>query len=345
MTGILRLLLTVAILAGGGLLHPLPAVAAPAIDSNHLVAADGARLPLRRWLPPAEPPKAVLLALHGFNDYSNFFAGAGAWLAERGIASYAYDQRGFGGAPNRGRWPGTAALLDDLRLGARALRRRHPGVPLYLLGESMGGAVIMTAMASGEAPPADGIILAAPAVWGRASMPWYQTVALWVARQAIPGSRVSGRGLGIQASDNIDMLRALGRDPMMITQTRVDAVFGLVNLMDAAMASAPRVDAAALILYGEKDQLIPDGAVREMLARLPPAPDRPRTVAVYADGWHMLLRDRQAETVWYDILHWIADPRMVLPSGADMRAVRLGTCPPSTPCAGNAAGRHADAPG
>ncbi|MEJ0071172.1 MAG: alpha/beta fold hydrolase [Pseudomonadota bacterium] len=69
--------------------------------------------------------------------------------ARHGIATYAYDQRGFGGAPDRGRWAGTPQLAADVASAAALLRGRYPGVPLYLLGESMGGAVAILA-ASGR---------------------------------------------------------------------------------------------------------------------------------------------------------------------------------------------------
>jgi hypothetical protein len=40
-------------------------------------------------------------------------------------------------------------------------------------------------------------------------------------------------------------------------------------------------------------------------------------IAVYRNGWHMLLRDLEGETVWRDIAAWIADPAIAaLPSGA-----------------------------
>src|SRR5437870_7543725 len=81
-------------------LAPLPPAATadrPArFDGAAFIAADGARLPLRSWLPRGEV-KAVILALHGFGDYSNAFTLPGEFWAERGIATYAYDQRGFGG--------------------------------------------------------------------------------------------------------------------------------------------------------------------------------------------------------------------------------------------------------
>ena len=309
-----------------------PEVAAPTLHEDALSASDGARLPMRSWLPENGPPDAVVIALHGFNDYSNFFDGTGRFLAGRGIASYAYDQRGFGASPNRGLWPGSDALADDLRSAIAAVRVRHAGTPLYLFGESMGGAVVMTLMADARPPAVDGVILAAPAVWGRSSMPWYQTTALWMAVHTVPGSRVTGGGLGIQASDNTEMLKSLGRDPMVIKGTRIDAVWGLVNLMDQAMAAAAALQGRLLILYGERDQLIPPGALAEMLARLPRDGTGQRRFALYADGWHMLIRDLQAETVWRDIDAWIADPAAPLPSGADGHGATRA-CPSRAVCA------------
>src|SRR5690606_11685790 len=109
----------------------------------------------------------VIVGLHGFNDYSNAFAiPAKAWL-KQGIATYAYDQRGFGRAPDRGMWPGTETLVADLDTATRLIARRHPGVPLFVAGESMGGAVIMAAVPAGRLKDVEGAILAAPAVRGR----------------------------------------------------------------------------------------------------------------------------------------------------------------------------------
>jgi len=214
---------------------PVVEIAGPA---GVLRARDGAELPLRAWHPDGAP-RAVVLALHGFNDYGNFVAAPAARLTARGLAVYAYDQRGFGAAPHRGRWPGVDALTGDLGDAVAALRRRHPGLPLYLLGESMGAAVVMTAM-TGPAPPrVEGIILSAPAVWGRRTMSGLQRRLLWLMAHTLPWLPLSGGDLGIQASDNIEMLRALGRDPLIIRETRVDAIWGLTNLMDAALAAAP----------------------------------------------------------------------------------------------------------
>ena len=315
----------VAGLAGGCapvVVAPGPAVTTPALQVDRLVAADGTGLALRSWLPTDGAPRAVVIALHGFNDYGNFIAAAAAYLADRGIATYAYDQRGFGETPARGMWPGVKALADDLRAMTARVRARHPATPLYLLGASMGSAVIMVAMTGAAAPGVDGLVLSGPAVWGRATMPFYQRWALAVAAHTVPWLTLTGRGLNIRASDNIEMLRALGRDPLVIKETRIDTIHGMVNLMDAAFDAAPRLATPALILYGENDEVIPKEPTERMIGRLSAGGRADRRIALYEKGYHMLLRDLQAETVWRDIAGWIEHPAAALPSGADKRARR-----------------------
>ncbi|MBT3238647.1 MAG: alpha/beta hydrolase [Rhodospirillaceae bacterium] len=284
---------------------PGPHITNEQLNDDHFISPDGTRMPVKSWLPTNPDIKAVLIALHGFNDYSNFFAAPGAYFADRGIAAYAYDQRGFGDAPNRGIWSGVQAMTDDLKTISHLIAERHPGVPLFLIGESMGGAVIITATTDNDAIAANGIILAAPAVWGRDVMPWYQTAGLWLSAHVMPGVKVTGRGLKIKPSDNIEMLRALGRDPLVIKATRIDAIYGLTNLMDAALDGAAHINGPTLILFGEKDDIIPKDASDEMRTRLSQNANDNRRIITYQNGYHMLLRDLQAETVWRDIVLWI----------------------------------------
>jgi alpha-beta hydrolase superfamily lysophospholipase len=295
----------------------------PAMTHHWLVMDDGARLPLRQWLPMGKP-RAVILALHGFNDYSNAFAIPAPEWARLGIATFAYDQRGFGRAPMRGRWVGTWRLDADVAEASRLIHARYPGVPLYLLGESMGGAVAITAVAGSVGAPrpyCNGIILAAPAVWGRSTMNIFERAALWLGDALLPGVRLSGQGLGIVASDNIPMLRALSRDPLVIKATRIDTIDGLVTLMSEALKAAPHIrHVPILLLYGQHDELVPKGPTREFIAGLSHGERADSRVALYAQGYHMLLRDLDGRVVADDIASWIGNHEAALPSGADRRA-------------------------
>ncbi len=294
--------------------HPGTQVSAPKIEKNSFITADGSLLPLRSWLPGETSTRAVIIALHGFNDYSNFFTSSGTYLSSRGIACYAYDQRGFGGAPGRGLWSGAEAYTNDLSSFVREIRTLHPGIPHYVLGDSMGGAVTIVAMTGSNPPDVDGVILVAPAVWGRDTMPWYQRWLLAVGSYTVPWMELTGKGLKITASDNIEMLRALGRDPLIIRATRIDTMYGLTNLMDMALERAQQLKLPTLVQYGEKDQIIPPKPMLLMLEKMPESTRK----AFYKNGYHMLLRDLQGEKPLADIVAWIADYKQPLPYGTDI---------------------------
>jgi len=272
------------------------------VSRDRYVTRDGIKLGLSHWDSPM--PKAVVVALHGMNDYSNAFAMPAPWWAARGISTYAYDQRGFGRSPQRGIWPGSNLMRRDLADFVDVVRMRHPNVPLFVLGESMGGAVAMTAFASDMPPKADGLILIAPAVWGRDTMPLSYRLVLWTTAHTFRGASFSGSGLRIMASDNIEMLRANGRDPLFIKSSRIDAIFGLMALMDEAYSAAPRLDGKPLLyLYGGNDQVVPKRPTQVVVDGL----GKQAKVTTYATGYHMLLRDLNAEPRWADVAAWIED--------------------------------------
>jgi alpha-beta hydrolase superfamily lysophospholipase len=299
-------------------------VTIPALNPDHVLAEDGMRLPLSRWLPAGEP-RAVVLALHGFNDYRRAYEETGDFLASQGVAVYAFDQRGFGQTVGAGGWFGSERLAADVHLAARLIRDRHPGLPLYLLGESMGGAVALSALAAFPGGWVDGLVLLAPAVWGRETMPWFQRAGLWLAAHTFPGATLSARGLNIRATDNDAALQKLREDPLVIKDTRVEALWGLADLMDHALALAPPAHLPTLILYGERDQIVPKRPTCRWLAARPASPVH--RLAVYGEGWHLLTRDLQAARVLTDLAAWLLDPGQALPSGAEVSTRLPAFCP------------------
>jgi alpha-beta hydrolase superfamily lysophospholipase len=291
--------------------------AAPRLTSSYAVMEDGYRLPLSRW-ESAGNPHAVLLAVHGLNDYRRAFDNLGRYLARRDISVVAYDQRGFGATSGHGLWHGSQRLSADLATMTALLRQAYPGIPLYLLGESMGGAVALASLGSAPLDVA-GTILVAPAVWSRDSMPFYQRAALWIAAHTLPARRLTGEGLDLKPSDNIDMLRALGRDELVIKATRVDVLYGVSNLMDTALLAAPDVGGSILLLYGQHDDIIPSRPTCQLLEQLSNAAATQLTAIVYQRGYHMLTRDLQAEVVLEDIVAWIDADQAPQLTGRDLR--------------------------
>lgn len=298
-------------------LTPPPGFAGPALGARALVMDDGARLPLARWAPDGVEPWAVIIGLHGMNDSRASFRLAGPWWAERGIETWAIDQRGFGEAPGRGVWAGEARMTEDLRTTVALARARHPRAVIAVAGESMGGAVAVAAFGSARPPNADRVILLAPAVWGWSAQGPVNSAGLWIAARAMGDRAVGAPEWAVKdlpASDNRLELIRNGRDPNSILPTRFDALYGLVDLMEHASVRLGDIRAPTLLLYGGHDNVIRKDPMRRALER---AGDRPNLrTGFYPDGWHILNRDLQAEAVYRDVEAWLRDASAPLPSGA-----------------------------
>ena len=284
------------------------------IERDAIVSFDGARLGLSEW-DAATDPWAVIVGVHGMNDYANAFHMAAPWWAEQGVTTVAYDQRGFGRSPGRGLWAGDQLMVEDLRTVTSLVRRKYPHALLVVAGESLGGAVAAEAFASGRPPTADRLVLLSPAVWGWAAQPLPNKTLLWFAAN-FTGPKVyrppHWLTSKISPTDNRDELIAMGRDPLMIWGARSDTIYGLVTTMDKAAEDVGKAKLPTLYLYGAHDEIIPRKAAFKAASRLKPS-DRS---AFYAKGWHLMTRDKQGPTVWEDILAFIRDPSAPLPSGA-----------------------------
>ena len=295
-------------------LKPGPEFTGPRLESGVFVSFDGARLGLTQWEAAGEP-WAVIAGLHGMDDYANAFHLAAPVWAAQGIAVYAYDLRGFGRSPERGVWPGTGLMVEDLRTFCALLRQRHPAATLAIAGESMGGAVAVAALAGDQPPSADRALLLAPAVWGWSSQPLAYNLALRFAELAAPSKVFEPPSFitsHIRASDNTPELIAMGKDSLMIWGARTDALYGLVDLMQTAWRDTGKVRIPTAYLYGARDQIIPLKPSVQAAARLRPG-DR---TAFYAQGYHLLMRDLQRANVIADVASFIRDPAAPWPSGA-----------------------------
>ena len=182
------------------------------------------------------------------------------------------------------------------------IRLRHPGLPVVVLGESMGGAVALSAFASTDPPRANACVLVAPAVWGWSALPFAYRVALWIAVHTLPRWGLTGDGRHLRSTDDGDVQRAYKGDPLFLKATRTDALYRLVGLMGKGAAAASHLGKVpVLLLYGRQDQIIPRLATEVFAAMLGPN----ATVKFYPEGYHMLLRDHAGAAHAQDIAEWI----------------------------------------
>ena len=257
-------------------------------------------LELRAWDPPGQP-KAVILALHSFGDYSAAFDLAAPDLAAAGYQVYGFDQAGFGiRTLADGRWAGEARLVADAADTARRLAERHPDTPLFLLGESLGGAVAMLVASRHPEIPLSGLILAAPAVREGIRLRYGWNVLIASAATLAPGYRLEVE----RAPDDPHLAPAAAQrrasDPLVMHEVRMDAYWGLIQLADSASDEAGRITVPTLLLYGDLDTSVPAVGIQRLRDRLGAHGD----YQTFPRGPHLLLQGRHWPRVTAAIKRW-----------------------------------------
>jgi alpha-beta hydrolase superfamily lysophospholipase len=253
------------------------------------------------WLPPEGFPRAVLVNLHGLGDHSGLYPSLASYFPSRRIAVYAYDMRG------NGRSPGQRAYLrewgeyrSDLEAFLGEVRKREGANPLFLLGNSLGGLVVLE-YALLHPGGLSGVIAAAPPL-GKLGVPPLLMALGRVLSRVLPRFAIK---TGMDLS-------GLARDPAVMETVLSDPLFhrwGTARLSTEVTKAIERVQAAAakfplplLVLHGSDDRMVPPDGSRRFFAQVQ-HPDR--EYREYPGAYHGLFADMGHEAVLRDVERWI----------------------------------------
>lgn len=262
-------------------------------------AADGTELATRHWpIPEGRRPWATLLLVHGLAEHSGRYEHVGARLAEAGIDTYAYDQRGFGASGGQRAWVDRwSRFHDDLAERLSATRSAATGGPVVLYGHSLGGLVALGYALTD--PKLDALVLSAPAL--DASVPAWKRAFARVLGVAVPNLEVK----------NALNTAVLSRDPQVgvryladpLNHHRTTTRLGLEFLREQARVRAAlgSLRVPTLVIHGEDDRLVPTTASAP-LAEVPAVTRR-----TYPGLRHETHNEPEGPAVVDDVIGWLRE--------------------------------------
>lgn len=265
-----------------------------------IVGAGGLRLFAQQWRPSGQA-RASLAIVHGFGEHSSRYGNAVDWFVPRQYAVYATDLRGHGRSPGRrGHIDSWAELMQDVQAFLRWTATEAPDAPLFLVGHSLGGVIVLD-FAHDFPAGLTGVVASGP-VLGALPVP---PALVGVARLM---SRVWPRFTQHVHLDET----ALSRDPTVGIAYRADplvhgfttARFGmeLLAAIDRVMDKAPLLAVPCLIVHGSADRLGPAEASRKFFDNMTFAD---KTLLEYEGHYHELFNDLGKERVLADVEQWI----------------------------------------
>lgn len=279
---------------------------------DHVPTRDGTTLLIRHWPVRGGEPWATMLLVHGLAEHSGRYEHVGSQLAEAGIDTHAYDQRGFGasGGPRASvdRW---SQLHDDLEERIAAVRSIAPGRPLALFGHSLGGLVSLGYVLDGRARP-DLLVLSAPAIG--ASVPLWQRLLVGSLRRVAPGLLLSNRlDTDVLSSDPAVRTKYLS-DPLNQHKSTVRFAHAAFGEQRRVAASLDRLALPTLVVHGADDRLVPAHTSEVLEGR------GSVTRRVYPETRHELHNEPVARQEVDDIVGWVRDRVSHMPAPAAMPA-------------------------
>jgi len=266
---------------------------------DHIATRDGTSLLVRHWPVPAGEPWATMLLVHGLAEHSGRYEHVGAQLAEAGIDTHAFDQRGFGasGGPRASidRW---SQLHDDLEERIAAARTVGPARPLILFGHSLGGLISLGYVLDGRSRP-DLLVLSAPAIG--ASVPVWQRLLVGVLRRVTPGLLLSNR-LDTEVLSSDPAVRAsYVADPLNQHKSTVRFAHAAFGEQRRVASSLDRLSIPTFVVHGADAKLVPTQTSGVLEGR--PGVTR----RVYPGTRHELHNEPVARQEVDDIVGWIRD--------------------------------------
>jgi alpha-beta hydrolase superfamily lysophospholipase len=258
------------------------------------------RLYERSWQP--DHPKAAVVIVHGYAEHSGRYQHLAAVLVARGYAVHAFDLRGHG------RSAGPQAFVrsvdeytEDLAAFLERVRARANGLPLFLLGHSMGGTIVAHYLTSGP-PGLRGAVLSAAGLKLKGGLAWIgQLFALLAARFAprLRGAKLDSR----HVSRDPAVVAAYDADPLVYRGgMRAATAAALIRAIRTIRKRADTISLPVVLLHGTADRLTEPSGSADLHKR---AASADKTLKLYPGLYHEILNEPEREQVIADILAWL----------------------------------------
>ncbi len=275
-------------------------------QEDYFQCHSGDRLFFRAWIPDA--PRKIVVGIHGLGAHSEYFVLVVDQLRETGAALYAPDLKHHGkSSGRRGDMESYYELVDQVHEFVSFVRAQHPGMPVFLMGISMGGGIEFNYVRKYPAE-CQGIIAFAPsiAVGGTISAgqilksPYYLLAHLFArGKPVISIVKNSARG----TSNPLRLVYDAG-DPLRLQKVSFRLILQMQKGVRAVAKFAEQINLPVLIIQGTNDRLVNPVGVRAFFQRLG-SPDK--TLVEVGGGYHALFTEPAMEEkgAWARLREWL----------------------------------------
>ncbi len=279
-----------------------PSIRTTAFTTKTLAATDGVCLRFFAWQPMQSPVRGVVVITHGIRDYALRYQRFADQLTKQGFAVFAQDLRGHAhSGGDRQRFDSMARMVEDIDMIVNEAKLRHPNLPVYLYGHSLGG-LITTAYALDHADKLSGVILSGAALKRPHSVSGFSAAIARVVASVAPGLKV------VQVDDSEfskdkSVMAALATDSL-ISRDKLPAATAAASLGAIAdvQQRMEQLKLPLLVMYGTGDSVNP---IEGSQALVQAAASSDKTLKSYTGVYHDMLNEPERDQISADVIAWL----------------------------------------
>lgn len=250
----------------------------------------------------APQAKGMVVVVHGMGEHSGRYHRLGTFLREQGFHVWSGDLPGWGQSE------GKKGHIDSFDEYVQAVdewveEAEHTELPLFLLGHSMGGLVVVRYLETlGQKRKCTGAILSSPCLKIKVEVPkWKAGIASWLNRLS-PGIRLDS---GVKTADvtrDESIQQETDSDPHMYRKVSVRLYHEMNHAIELAWRERDKIRVPLLVLQAGDDRLVDPQATEEFAQTLTLADSEYRC---YPGLYHEIFNEPEREEVFRDLLQWL----------------------------------------
>lgn len=278
--------------------------------NNFFISFDGTKIFYRTWK-PFEKLKKIIIVSHGMAGHGEFFVLLADKLVDQGVMVIAPDYRNHGYSEGKkGDMKNFKNILKDLNYFTNFIKEKYPNIPIFLFGESMGGAVTIN-FANEFAldfSNLSGLILFAPAVKINLPKIFWVGIALlslpiFLIRLFFPSKKIlSAKGREEQGIKNPIHQQYDKEDPLHLEKISIRYLLELFKHIRKTTRIAPKISIPTIIFQGTNDRGISLSAVKKFYNKLA---SKDKKIILIENGYHALLTDPCFQDKWEILIDWL----------------------------------------
>jgi alpha-beta hydrolase superfamily lysophospholipase len=271
------------------------------LNLPYIEAEDGTKLYYREFL--SENPQKILLCIHGLGGHSGGYIELAERLKKLNIVSYAIDLRGHGLSQEKKQpYFSFSQIISDVKLMINFLKNKYPEIPLYLLGESMGGIIVLNVALEEKI---DGLILLAAGIKTNVKLGFSQIIGLLLI--LFPSlifknlKLINMEANWDKANNNPEQIKLMKEDPLLLRRVSLAFLLSIAKYYRRIMKECINLKIPVLILQGTADELVSYRGAEEFYNKLK---SENKEIKLFEGASHGLLADAKTGEVIKTIEEW-----------------------------------------